>query len=309
MQAIRVLAAVDGSPGSVVAAGYGALIASASGGSLGLAYVTEDTTPARGGSELAAELAERERRTATEALDLAQTAVIPFGGPISRRVLNGNPAAAILAEAHDGGYDLIAMGGHGINRSALGRLFAGSTALQVLDDTTVPVLLVPDAAASGAGRPTVDSLLVPTDGSRASRDAAEFAALIAEATSASVLLLHCEEELLPEGFAALAFSPEEREELARGQQPLGRLILHATQEPFLRRGIAVDLLDVRGNPAERILETARGEHSSLIVMGSYGAGESILHRERLGSVTEAVAGNAPCPVIVCKRTLAGNSPA
>jgi len=55
-------------------------------------------------------------------------------------VLLGDPAEQIVAYANDGHFDLIAMATHG--RSGLSRLFAGSVASRVVEQASVPVLLV-----------------------------------------------------------------------------------------------------------------------------------------------------------------------
>ncbi|MBI3948232.1 MAG: universal stress protein [Armatimonadetes bacterium] len=292
---MRVLAAVDGSRGSVVAAGYGALLASASGGGVLLAHVIEEQAPSA-----STELAALRRRSGEEALALARDFIQPFRVSVEERILTGPRAPALIAEAKASGCGLVAMGSRAVTQTIIGRLLTGSTALGVLDGAPAPVLLVPDRVADPSRQAEVRSLLVPTDGSRASLDAAELAAEIATLTRSRVLLLHCEEEPVPEGFAALAVSGADRERVLRGQESLGRLILHATQEPFLRRKQAVDLLHVTGTPAAEIVREAREKGFSLIVMGSYGAGEGFLRRKRLGSVAEAVLGTAPCPVIIHK---------
>jgi nucleotide-binding universal stress UspA family protein len=299
---MRVLAAVDGSRGSLLAAEYGALLAATVGGQLLLTHVLEGL-PSPRTRILPADLSPERRQVAEDVLALAQSQVSWFTGPVETRILAGEPAEVILAEAEAESCDLLTMGSRGLGGGALVRLLVGSVALRVLGGDPPPVLLASETIADPARRPELRSLLVPTDGSRASFAAAEFAATVAQAANVRVLLLHCEESLVPEGFAALALSEEERARLAAGQESLGRLILHTTQAPFLRRRLAVDLMETRGTPAATILTVAKETNASLIVMGSYGAGESWLKRQRLGSVAEGVLAGAHCPVVVCKRPL------
>lgn len=54
---------------------------------------------------------------------------------------------------------------------------------------------------------------------------------------------------------------------------------------------------VVGAPRDEILECARAEHADLLVMTSHG--RTGWRRLLLGSVTEAVAREAPCPVLIC----------
>lgn len=286
---MRVLAAVDGSTGSVAAARYGAFLSTASGGSLTLLHVLEGPSALPHAGE--------------GAVALARDAIATPDARIEERILPGDPADVIRTEGRSGGYDLVTMGSRGVGRGVLSRLVVGSVALKVLSDAPPPVLLVPDTIADPSRAPEIRSLLVPTDGSRASLTAAGLAADITGIVGARVLLLHCEEPFPAEGFAALALSEEDRGRLEAGQERVGRLILRVTQEPFLRQGHPADLIEARGTPSETILQAARDTAVSLIVMGSYGAGESWLKRQRLGSTAEGVLAGAPCPVVVCKQPL------
>lgn len=300
---MRVLAAVDGSTGSLAAARYGAVLSGASGGDLVLLHVVEGT-PASHGPSVPTGGWEGARVHAASVMTTARNAIGSLTTRVAERVLAGDPADAICAEARGGGYSLVTMGSRGVGRTGLARLLVGSVALGVLSDAPPPVLLVPDQIADLSRTPEVRSLLVPTDGSRASLASAEFAAEVAVVFAAKVLLLHCEERLLPGGFAALALTDEDRRRIEANQERVGRVILRVTQEPFLLRGHPVDVVEARGSPIETILQVARETAVSLIVMGSYGIGESWLKRQRLGSTTEGVLSDAPCPVIVCKQPLA-----
>jgi hypothetical protein len=57
-----------------------------------------------------------------------------------------------------------------------------------------------------------------------------------------------------------------------------------------------------GTPERRIVERAKSEGADLIIMSS--SGKSKLARMFLGSVTEYVVGNAPCPVVAVPRNFA-----
>ncbi len=62
------------------------------------------------------------------------------GVAIETRVLEGSPAAALIEVAQREGADLIVMGSHG--RTGLKRLWLGSVAEAVVQEATVPVLIV-----------------------------------------------------------------------------------------------------------------------------------------------------------------------
>ena len=63
------------------------------------------------------------------------------GENIEVKVVDGETGPAILKAAKDYGCDIIVMGSHG--RSGLGKLIMGSVAETVLQNTTVPLLIVP----------------------------------------------------------------------------------------------------------------------------------------------------------------------
>ena len=63
-------------------------------------------------------------------------------------------------------------------------------------------------------------------------------------------------------------------------------------------GVAVDFLVWEGDPGESIVEAAAAEAADLIVVGSHGRGT--MGRVLIGSVSDHVVRNAPCPVLVVR---------
>ena len=63
-------------------------------------------------------------------------------------------------------------------------------------------------------------------------------------------------------------------------------------------GVAVDFLVWEGDPGEAIIEAATAESADLIVVGSHGRGT--VGRFLIGSVSDHVVRNAPCPVLVVR---------
>ena len=63
-----------------------------------------------------------------------------------------------------------------------------------------------------------------------------------------------------------------------------------------------ETLVISGDPAERVLETARGLAADLIVMGTHG--RKGLSRLVLGSVAERVVRESPVPVLTVRATAA-----
>jgi nucleotide-binding universal stress UspA family protein len=68
-----------------------------------------------------------------------------------------------------------------------------------------------------------------------------------------------------------------------------------------RLGIRVDFLIWEGEPGESIVAAAEAEDVDLIVVGSHG--RSTVGRFLIGSVSDEVVRNAPCPVLVVRSTI------
>ena len=64
-------------------------------------------------------------------------------------------------------------------------------------------------------------------------------------------------------------------------------------------GVAPAILEDAGDPRQRIVELARAKGASLLIMGSRGLGGV----RTLGSVSERVAHEAPCSVLVSRPRL------
>ncbi len=137
-------------------------------------------------------------------------------------------------------------------------------------------------------------ILVPVDGSGASDQAVCFAAILADATGASVDILHVsyfdsstdadEVSWLPESVAG-PIGPEAEKILERAKGLIPKAVLFEAHHRI-------------GSPAETILEFAEERHSNMIVIGSRRM--DALHAALLGSVSTKVLYEAGCPVTVVK---------
>ncbi len=85
-----------------------------------------------------------------------------------------------------------------------------------------------------------------------------------------------------------------------------------TAQDALRRTVAaldtpvpVETAVRRGSPADEIVRCAEERGTGLIVMGSRGWGA--MHAVLLGSVSERVLHNAPCPVLIVRTTREGKA--
>ncbi len=212
---------------------------------------------------------EIERQKAATAAAAAQRGV-----ELECRILYSiSPFAAIVAEAEKLMPQIIIIGRYG--RTAMERLFMGSITARVIGLSPINVLVVPREASLAFQR-----LLIASDGSSYS-DAA--------LTEATAMAARAGSELL-----GVAVAREEGE-ISETQEILHRMLTAANREGvsfqgFSPQGLAAD---------EGIIQVALENRVDLIIMGSHG--RTGFKRLLMGSVTERVIGQAPCPVLVVKK--------
>lgn len=145
------------------------------------------------------------------------------------------------------------------------------------------------AATPAAG---VRKLLLATDLSEASESATDQAFELAASLGAALLIVSVIDPgslLLPGGRfrARIDQVRERREQLAQVLVERGRQL-----------GIDVSFLVWTGDPGDQIVEAAEAERVDMVVVGSHGRGA--VGRLFLGSVSEHIVRNAPCPVLVVR---------
>jgi len=139
----------------------------------------------------------------------------------------------------------------------------------------------------------ISHVLCPVDLSDSSRNALKHAIALADWYAAHVSVLYVFELLTPPRFLSLnpgAMSPPypAREDVIAD---VTRFI-----EPLQNPRVSTEILVEEGTAARTIVETARTRGAGLIVIGTHGRGG--VEHLMLGSVTEKVLRQAPCPVLV-----------
>jgi nucleotide-binding universal stress UspA family protein len=137
-------------------------------------------------------------------------------------------------------------------------------------------------------------ILLATDGSSGADRAADVAAELAKATGAKLSIVTIGDNI----------SGEELDQLARAEgsvadavDAISNAILRQAKERVQSAGVSdVSVRSEWGDPAEVLIETARRSRADAIVIGRRGRGR--LAGLLLGSVSQKVAGLAPCVVIV-----------
>jgi len=273
----EVLFATDLSPEADHALAHASLLARRFDARLTLYHAAEVPDPAQPHWAFAHEhevwcRAEREARHHLEAE--AEKAGIPCDVAVERVT---SPARALLARIRKTEPDLTVMATHG--RSGVRHLLLGSVTEQVFRHAFRPVLCVREPEHG----PALDyrRVLLPTDLSLASRAAFGLAALIARAFDSEVIALFVSP---PEGRTG-GLSPE---------QPSERALLEAVRPEL--EPVRVTPRICEGHVWDRIAATAREEKADLIVMAT--RGHDSLSDVLLGSNTDRVVRQAPCPVLV-----------
>jgi len=143
----------------------------------------------------------------------------------------------------------------------------------------------------------IDKILCPVDFSTSSEYALNFAVAMAETYGAELVLLHVIE---PPVYAVSGdyLDPEFSVEMTRRQEAASQKKLEEVEAGVRARYPRIRALSVSGAPFLGIVETARREQASLIVMGTQG--RTGLAHMLIGSVAEKVVRKAPCPVLTVK---------
>jgi nucleotide-binding universal stress UspA family protein len=74
--------------------------------------------------------------------------------------------------------------------------------------------------------------------------------------------------------------------------------MEGVKEMLREKGIEAETIILEGNPADVIVDHARGMDMDLVIVGS--TGKHATERTMLGSVSSRVAANAPCSVLVVR---------
>ena len=152
-----------------------------------------------------------------------------------------------------------------------------------------------------------EKILVPLDGSEHSLRALEIAIQIAKRFDGKITLIHVYSvgvrpiimseptTLTPPTVPIMAPTGFSVVEAAR---KAGASILADGENKVKAEGVHVETLLKEGHTVQEILKTAKDGKSDLIVMGARGI--SKIREVLLGSVSDGVIRNAPCPVLVTK---------
>jgi universal stress protein A len=139
-------------------------------------------------------------------------------------------------------------------------------------------------------------ILCPTDFSKYTDAALNYASALASESGATLYITHVDEYRDPtamSGEASLSYpAPWAVADRSEVRQQLEKVLPTAPRVDYEHRYL-------EGSPVREIVAFAEREHVDLIVMGSHG--RTGLSRLLMGSVAEGVARRAACPVLIVKQ--------
>lgn len=153
-----------------------------------------------------------------------------------------------------------------------------------------------DAATRTAVRSplNVKRILVPIDFSDCSKKALQYALPLAKEHRAALTLVFVVPPAYGAGeYGGIDYAQLEGSMKEGGEKELAKLVVDEVRDE-----VPVDTLVLVGSPARQIIETARSLPADLIVISTHG--RTGLKHVFLGSVTEHVVQQAPCPVLVVR---------
>lgn len=134
-------------------------------------------------------------------------------------------------------------------------------------------------------------ILVPIDGSEYSNKALLQACELARTYKSNVTTIYVIEKSIPINFL-------DRKEYLNILRNFGKKIQKKAQETAVTKGIDVHQVTKEGNVVNEITKYAKNEKINLIVVGNKGLG--LTARFFLGSVSNKLANNSPCSVLIVK---------
>jgi len=273
----RILAPVEFSERCVGAARYAKMLAEQFQAELVLMHVVVPPPP-----EMGAEASRR--RAAQLAQQLNDFLAAELAGVAVRRVLSeGDPAAKIVACAHEQQVDLILMPTHGFG--PFRRFILGSNTAKVLHDADCPVWTGAhmEEASPGPTSP-IANILCAVDLGPQSAKALGWAMELQKQFAARLTLLH----------ATLAIPA-----MAKGPETNWNVVVRAAAQKELellqkQAGADAGLVVEAGEPAQVISAAASRMHADVVVIGRGSAAGGF---GRLRTNAYAVIRQSPCPVV------------
>ena len=146
-------------------------------------------------------------------------------------------------------------------------------------------------------------ILLATDGSPSAEEATREAIELARTLGAPLVVTAVEHvAIVSYGYYGYA---EVYAELRKAEQERCATVLDDITARAREAGVDCEAVPLEGPIVEKICELARERHAGMIVIGAHGWG--VLRRFVFGSVSTGVLHEAPCPVLVARGSVVGET--
>lgn len=229
------------------------------------------------------------------------------------KVVEGTPGAHVVAEADKAGADAIVVGSHG--RNIIGRTLLGSISDYVRHNSSLPVVVVKfpkegerDTLGVGPSR----KIVAAVDESAESARALAWATQHFVKDEDTLVLLHVQNPVAQP--TALGTDQLGMEDVYVPPDTTGKATVKALGESeklvevFMKQAAESTKAKcegrvVSGGTGDKILQELLAVEADVVVVGSHDKG--VIQRTILGSVSDFLAHNSPCPMVFVKLARAG----
>ena len=135
------------------------------------------------------------------------------------------------------------------------------------------------------------NILVPLDGSENSQKALLQACDLAKNYQSNLILVYVVDK-------TLSLNLLDRNEYLEILRKFGEKVLTKGQQIAKNQGLDVTIVMKEGNISNEIIKLAKNKKCNLIIMGSKGLGATA--RFFLGSISNKLANNSPCSILIVK---------
>ena len=194
--------------------------------------------------------------------------------------------------------NLIVLGTHG--RRGLEKVVLGSTAEQVIRTAPCPVLTVGPHLCRENPKASLGPIIVPLDLGERPHPAVRFAASLARANHARLVLLQAIPPSLEASSASLdsiPFTPGFSAELTARAIAASRRQMEELTSAEQLQDLNPQMIVEIGLPADLIVRTAQESQAGLIVMGAHRTGMDSVTTHLPWATASAILCRAPCPVM------------
>lgn len=228
---------------------------------------------------------DEELRTVQDQLEGLRSDLGPAGSELEVVAAYGNPTSVMLDHAEKAG--LLVLGTRGMG--GFQRLLLGSVSLQTVTHSPIPVAVIaPTARLDGV----LDRIVVGVDGSANSHAALVWALSFATEKTTTVAVGAWEPSVLATRADAVHFDELSASWRDAFHQTVGEASRTASPAVEVTRSFEY------AKPADALIQHAAG--ADLLVVGARGRGA--IASAILGSVTNTVLHQAPCPIVVVPRS-------